>query len=377
MKIAIDARGINGKLRHGVFSYTENLINGLSQIDEDNEYFLLFTTLRKKESQMPGPNKNNFKKKILRVPDRDLPFKNTLLTKLVLPYFFKRNRCDIYHAPSGYYLPDRNKTKRILTVHDLRTLKIADSYFPQDIKSLFKSVKSADMCIAVSDTTKKDILGYLNVSSEKIKVIHLGVDDRFKPINKNENGLLTNVRKKYGIEKKYFFSAGGVPRKNVERLIKAFSLFRYKKEFSLIICGAGSNGPWFNRHQDLIYKFGIQNDVKLIGYVSDTDLPLLYSASECFVFPSLYEGFGLPVLEAMRSGTPVITSNVASLPEVGGDAVLYVDPYNEESIANSMERIVEDGQLKQILIDKGIKRAKEFSWGKMAKKTLEIYSELA
>ena len=116
--------------------------------------------------------------------------------------------------------------------------------------------------------------------------------------------------------------------------------------------------------------------MKLVGYIPDEDLSLLYSGSECFVFPSLYEGFGIPVLEAMKSGVPVITSNVSSLPEIGGDAALYVDPYNEEEIAKAMEKIVEDGQLKETLIEKGLKRAKLFSWKKMAEETLEIYNDV-
>ena len=372
MKIAIDARPINHNFRQGILNYAEKLIYTLAEIDKSNEYFLLFTSLRKKANEMPGPTQNNFVKKVLPIPDRGFPFKNLLLNKGFLPYFFIKNKCNIYHALAGYSLPNANKTKRILTIYDLRSSKITDKTFPQDIESLKKSAKDADICIAISETTKKDIIECLGISPNKIRVTYMGVDEQFNPINKEKCGA---IREKYKIEEKYIFSLGQVPRKNVERLIKAFSRFKYKNNFLLIVGGAGQYGPWISKYRELINKLKMDDRIRLIGYLPCEDLPLLYNASEFFVFPSLYEGFGIPILEAMKCGIAVITSNVSALPEIGRDAVLYVDPYSEEDIARQMERLIEDKELKDTLVKKGIDRVKEFSWKKMAQETLKIYMD--
>jgi len=373
MKIAIDARPINHNFRQGIFNYTERLIYGLARIDKENDFLLLFTSLRKKYHQMPGPIQENFFKKVLPVPDRGFFLRKFFLYQVVLPYFLKKNNCAVYHAPAGYTLPNINgKIKKILTIHDLRSLKITDKTFPQDISSLKKAANDADVCITISECTKKDIVENLRVAPEKIKVIYEGADEIFKPI---EHSVIDDIKQKYQINKNYFFSLGQVPRKNIERLIKAFSIFKYKSEFLLVIGGAGNNGPWMIKYRDLAKKLNIDESVKFIGYIPYEDLPLLYNGSECFVFPSLYEGFGIPLLEAMSCGRPVITSNVSSLPEIGKDAVLYVDPYNENDIASKMEKLVEDRELRGALIKKGISRAQEFSWMKMAQETLKIYMD--
>lgn len=375
MKIAINASPMNGAVNTGVLVYTKNLLYGLAKLDSNNEYSLLFTSLRRKPSEMPGPLKHNFKKEILRLPNIKFPFRNILLNNFILSHFLGANKCDIYHALVGFYLPRIKTVKKIITIHDLRTLKISDKNYPQDIRALSNSIQSIDTCITVSETTKRDIIEHFPIVADKIKVIYLGVDERFG--QKANQETILSIKKRYGILKKYFFSVGAVPRKNVSRLIQAFALMKYKNDFQLVIGGCGSNGPWFAAYCQMIEKLRLSESVKLIGYIPDQDLPHLYKGSDTFVFPSLYEGFGIPILEAMKSGTPVITSNVSSLPEIGGNAVLYVDPYNVEDIAKAMERIIEDEELKQSLIDKGLKRAGKFSWEKMAKETLQVYLEVA
>jgi glycosyltransferase involved in cell wall biosynthesis len=373
MKIAINATLIDHDVKSGLQVYLENLLKGLAAIDENNEYSLLFTSLRRKKSQMPGPGNKNFSKHVLPCPDSRFPYKDFILNKVYLPCFLRSSSCEIYHAPAGYSLPRINKIKKILTIHDLRSLTILDKSFPQDIKSLKKAAKIADICIAVSECTKKDIIEYLGISQNKIKVIYLGVDDVFKPIDKEKLNL---VRQKYNINKKYFFSLGLVPRKNIERLIKAFGIFKYKNDFLLVIGGSNNDVNWTNKCRELVNKLKIQHRVIFIGYVPLEDLPFLYNASECFIFPSLYEGFGIPILEAMRCGVPVITSNVSSLPEIGQDAALYVDPYSEEDIARQMRRLIENKELNDALVKKGFDRANKFSWERMAQETLKIYEEV-
>ncbi len=375
MKIAMNAMTLNHQIRSGLLVYIENLLNGLAEIDFNNEYFLFFASLRKKSLQMPGPVQNNFVKKVILIPDMQFPYREFILNKGLFPYFLRKYRCDIYHAPAGLNIPVVNsKVKKLVTIHDIRTLKICDESFPQNIKYLKKVLRYADICITVSNCTKKDILENFNVSPNKIKVIYVGVDERFKPIKDKES--LNSIKVKYNLEDKYFFSLGQTPRKNIKRLIKAFSIFKYKNDFSLVIGGAGDDGPWVAQYQSLARKLEIEDRVKFIGYISNEDLPLLYSASECFVFPSLYEGFGIPILEAMCCGTPVITSNVSALPEIGGDAPLYVNPYDEYDIAKKMEKIVENKGLKNQIVEKGLRRSAEFSWKKMARETLDIYGQL-
>jgi hypothetical protein len=372
IKIAINATFVDHNIRSGLQVYLESLLKGLAAIDESNEYSLLFTSLRRRESQMPGPDKKNFHKKVLRYPDIKFPYKDFILNKVYLPYYLKRNLCNIYHAPAGYYLPDSNTVKKILTIHDLRSLKIQDKTFPQDIVSLKKASRKADVCITVSECTKKDVIDLLEVKENKIKVTYLAVDEAFHPIDKKEN---ESIKAKYNLGEKFIFALGQVPRKNVKRLIGAFSKFKHKKEFLLVIGGAGENGLWVSEYRELIKKLNLETEVRLIGYIPYNDLPLLYNACEFFIFPSLYEGFGIPILEAMRCGVPVITSNVSSLPEIGQDAVLYVDPYSEEDIARQMEKLTEDKELKRALVAKGASRANEFSWERMAQETLKIYKE--
>jgi glycosyltransferase involved in cell wall biosynthesis len=371
MKIAINVNLLNHHHKHGLFVYADNLLRNLAKIDFENEYFLLFTSLRKKSYQMPGPKQKNFIKKVLPVPDRNFPIKEVLLNRMLIPSYLKKLKCKIYHSLAGFSLPLGNGVRKIFTIHDLRSLRISDNSIPQDIKALHKTLREADSIITVSNTTKKDILEFFDVSSDKIKVIYLGVDERFKPIKNGED--LEFIKKKYGLNKKYFFSLGQVPRKNIKRLIKTFNIFKYKEDFLLVIGGVGNDGVWVKEYRELVDRMNLEDKVKFIGYIPDEDLPLLYNASKCFVFPSLYEGFGIPILEAMRCKIPVITSNVSALPEIGGEAALYVNPYDERDIAKTMEKIVEDEELRFSLIQKGLKRAKEFSWEKMARETLKIY----
>ncbi len=372
MKIAIDARPINSKRKQGLFKYTQRLIYELAEIDRDNEYFLLFNSLKKMPPLMPGPERNNFVKEVIPLPDRKFPFKDFIFAKFCLPRVLNKYKCDIFHSTYSALNFPKNGVRYILTVHDLKSFRISDEYWKQDLKKYNIALKNADKIIAVSESTKKDILDFCPIPSEKIKVIYEGVDEIYRKIE--DEDMLTSVSKKYGINKKFFFALGQVPRKNISRLIEAYSQFKYKNDFDLVIAGIGAGKPFCSTYFELVDRLSLNGNVRFIGYIENIkDLVYLYNISECFVFPSLYEGFGLPVLEAMACGAPVITSNVSALPEVGRDAALYVNPYNVQDIASAMGKIVEDQGFKNRLIDKGFLRAREFSWKKMAEETLETY----
>lgn len=265
MRIIINATTLNHPIRNGLLVYTENLINKLAEIDKNNEYFLLFTSMKKKPSQMPGPVQGNFIKKILRIPDRNFFYKRAIMDKIVLPLYLKRIHSDIYHAPAGHSLGAINGAKTILTMHDLRSLTIPDKNLPQDIKSLKKAVNQVDICITVSETTKNDILRYFNVSADKIKIVYLGVDERFKPIE--HKTAFEYVKAKYQIKQNFFFSLGQVPRKNIPRLIKAFNIFKYNRDFLLVIGGAGNVGPWAREYRKLVDKLSLQDRIRFLGYI--------------------------------------------------------------------------------------------------------------
>jgi glycosyltransferase involved in cell wall biosynthesis len=237
--------------------------------------------------------------------------------------------------------------------------------------ALSRTLKNVDMIITVSKSTKKDVIKCLKFPEEKIKVIYNGVDERFKPL-KNYNDVLH----KYNINPPYILYIGTLePRKNIPALIKAF--YKLKKRgirHKLVI--VGKKGWKYKQIFRVVEDLNLRRDVVFTGYVSYNDLPKFYSAADLFVYPSLYEGFGLPPLEAMACGCPVITSNVSSLPEVVGDAGFIVDPSDIGGLSRTIKELLANDSLRENVIRKGLKRIKEFSWEKTAKESLKVYKEV-
>jgi glycosyltransferase involved in cell wall biosynthesis len=285
---------------------------------------------------------------------------------------------NLYHATDFVLPPTRPKTRTLLTVHDLSFVRVPEAASP-NLKAYLdvvvpRSVNRADCVLADSQATKNDLIELYNVSPEKIIVLLSGVDARFKPVS---GVALGKVREKYGLgDAPYVLSVGTVqPRKNYVRLIQAVSQLRGQgHDLHLVI--AGGRG-WL---EDPIYAAvaseKMQPYVHLIGFADESDLPALYSAAACFAFPSLYEGFGLPILEAMGCGTPVVTSDKSSLPEVAGDAALIVDPYKVDDLAHAIRDMINNDTLRQMLIDKGYQRAEAFTWEKSARHLQQIYTDL-
>jgi glycosyltransferase involved in cell wall biosynthesis len=286
---------------------------------------------------------------------------------------------DLYHATDFVLPPTLPNTRTLLTVHDLSFVRVPEAASP-NLKAYLdqvvpRSVKRANHILADSEATKNDLIEFYGILADSITVLLSGVDMRFHKVY-DEEGLLT-TRRKYGLgNTPYIFSIGTVqPRKNYGRLIQALARLRLSGyDINLVI--AGGRG-WL---EDPIYEniraTKMENHVHFIGFADEADLPALYSAAYCFAFPSLYEGFGLPVLEAMACGTPVITSNVSSLPEVAGDAAIMIDPYDIEALTYSLQQLLDDQNLYQTLIQKGSERAKLFSLDVSARQLREIYSRL-
>lgn len=230
--------------------------------------------------------------------------------------------------------------------------------------------RRADRFLAVSEFTKRDIIELLQVPADKIDVVHCACGEYFKPVQ-NEETLMA-VRKKYNLPERLVLFVGNFnPRKNLERLMQAFDLLKEKADLPQHLVIAGEQGWKFDKKQALS---GIKHssEIHFCGFVADADMPALYAAADLFVFPTLYEGFGIPVLEAQSCGAPVLTSNVSSLPEVAGTGAVYVDPYSVESIAAGMQRVLTDKELATQLREAGLKNGKRFSWQQSAERLNEI-----
>lgn len=360
MKIIIDARMVDDKL-HGIARYTYEIINKLAY-ENDLDITLLVNNL--------DLSKDIFKNDKLKFIKMKSPFLSPN-EQVELPYVLNKFKDVLFHSPSFVSSP-LIKCKSVMTIHDLNHIK-----FPQYYSKLHKyyykyivknCVLKAEKIITVSQYSKEELLKWLRCSEDKIEVTYNGLDKKFCLIDDVDK--LEKVKHKYDLPKKYMLYIGNQkPHKNVKRLLEAISLL--EDNITLVI-----NGTPNDDIKNFLRQYKIKNKVKFIGYVDDKDLPALYNLAYLFIFPSLYEGFGLPPLEAMACGCPVITSNTSSLPEVVGDAALLIDPYSCEEIAEAIRKLLRDNSLYQELIKKGLANAHKFSWSITTKHTLNIYENI-
>lgn len=298
-----------------------------------------------------------------------------------LPYLLSRRRVDLLHIPA-FSPPVYKLTKTIVTVHDLIGMLFPNQLgWPSQFywgKWLPLTIQRADRIIADSEYTKSDILKHIPFPEKHIRVVYPSGHEGFSSnISKVK---LDFARNKYGVKKKYFLTVGSMePRKNLKTSIEAFLKFKSLlkgEDYELVLVGgqAFAHGQFYKQFLAPI----IQNhkDIICTGYVDHDILNALYSGAEAFIFPSLYEGFGVPILEAMASGTAIIASNITSIPEVAGDAARYVNPHDGSDIATAMLAIVRENGLRQALIEKGKEQMKKFSWNRTACETLKVYHEL-
>jgi len=282
--------------------------------------------------------------------------------------------CDLFHA-TEHLLPRLKGARTVLTVHDLIFLLFPEYHLPLNRWFLNRFMpfflRRADAIIAVSQCTKDDLIRHYAVPSEKIAVVYEGVDARFQPVT--DPDILARVRARYGLPERYILSVGTIePRKNLTTLLEAYRTLRAQgSELKLVI--AGKKGWLYEGFFRRLRELGLEREVVFPGFVPDEDLPALYSAAEFFVFPSLYEGFGLPVLEAMACGTPVVASNSSSLPEVIGEAGIMVEPRDIRALAEAMERVLADQGKQREMREKGLRQAAKFTWERAAAMTMEVY----
>lgn len=283
---------------------------------------------------------------------------------------------DIYHISSQnmsgltYY---SNIGTTIVTVHDIVYLKNPMNALEKFGQLLYQGLKSSDFLVSVSKSTKNDLMQYLKIPEEKIKVIYHGISDIFRPLSPSE---VEDIYDRYSLDKecKYVLHVGWKPRKNIPIVLKAFYKLINKFKFNnlkLLKINKLNNAEY-----NLMKKLNLEKYIKIIEYVPEVDLPKFYNLADVFIFPSIYEGFGFPVLEAMACGTPVITSNTSSLPEVVGDAGIMLDSSDVDGLAKAMYDLLTNESLKEELRRKGLKRAKMFSWEKCVRETLSVYKKV-
>ncbi len=372
MKISIDIRSLQANRKTGVWVYTQNLIEAISRIDKNNIYYLIGSGIRvKKEDIIINIIGPNFQKIILRIPDREFMYKDILWNNFILPTSCLKRKIDIFHQPAGHSLPRYGKFKKIITIHDLRTLHIKD-FLPQDIDGMKTACKIADAIIAISEFTKKDILQHLGAEEKKVHTIYNGISTWIKQIK--DEVLLGRYREKYSLDKPFIFCLGMVPRKNIPRLLDAFAKSKCIKDILLVL--AGSSGGHLPQYKQKVKELGIANYVRMYENVPEEDLSYFYSDAIGFIFPSLLEGFGLPLLEAQKCGCPVACSNTSALPEVVGNSALLFDPYSINEISSAIDKIAYDARLRESLTKKGYENLNRFSWDKSAKQMVRIYESL-
>lgn len=388
MKIAFDYSAILTE-RTGVGQYTVKLLESLVRIDKENRYlpyvlyaltnYILHPGLKQMIPQPPGGN--------LELVDVPVPFQ--ALRYLQVPGFRRKINeymlggldVDLIHSNTFCVPKIRDKKKKVVvTVYDLSVLTNPECHKRLNILHCTNGIKAAveysDKIIAISEHTKRDIIKYFNAPEELITVTHLAAGPEYQEVR--GKAALASLMAKYNLPEKYVLFVGSLePRKNIKTLLKAYSAVpaRLRKDFPLVI--AGGKG-WLNSDiPPLLDSLGIKESVRFTGYIDGNDISAVYSGASVFAYPSLYEGFGLPILEAMSCGAPVITSNTSSMPEVAGDAALLVDPLNADELASALETVLEDEGLRTGMKKKGLARAAMFSWDRCARETLEVYRKVA
>jgi glycosyltransferase involved in cell wall biosynthesis len=360
----------------GVSNYTLNLVHNLIRIDKKNTYKLFFSSLRLKCPKEIDALKSypNVKIYYFRFP---LTFLELIWNRLhILPIELFIGKCDVFHT-SDWTQPPTIFAKTITTVHDLTPFLHPKWHHPKVIKAhhnkMFWAIRRCFAIICVSNNTKNDLLKlFPKVDINKISVIYEAAENKYDKFLKLSTDIQSQkkdvIRKQYGLNKFILAQGTREPRKNLERLIRAFNIFREsfpKSKIELAIAGKYGWGEDI-KHLKNCY-------VKILGYIPEKDMVALHASAICLAYPSLYEGFGLPLIKSMKVGTPIITSNISSLPEITNGCALLIDPESPEDIANALKRITRSSNLRKKMIQKGIKQAKIFSWTKTAQQTLNLY----
>ena len=364
MRIGLDARKIQD---FGIGTYIKNLIRYLPQFDSENEYVIFHYPEDADIVPRTGTN-------ITLVAD--MSPKYSIRELVILPLKMGQQRLHLFHAPH-YTLPPVRPCHGVVTIHDVIHLRFPE-YLPHQAAyyyakgMMWAAARSAKKVITVSECSKQDIMRYLGMPEEKIAVVYNGID-----APENISGVFEksgSLEDRFGISRKYILYLGNfMPHKNLDTLVKAFSILKHEYHLAYCLVLAGKNEKIRQQLQTLITQEYLEEDVVLTGFVEPEWLSRLYAEAELFVYPSLYEGFGIQTLEAMAHHIPLAISNTAALSEIAGDAALRFDPRSAKHMAETMYQLVSDQSLRKSLIARGDDRLKVFSCQEMARKTVEIY----
>lgn len=370
MRIGIDARMYSSAFT-GIGRYVHELVEHLVQLDKKNEYVLF---MNQPEYDAFQPHNKRVSKVLVNARHY------SIAEQLKYPWILKRAKLDLMHF-THFNAPLLYCGRSVVTIHDL-TL----SFFPgKKMNSGFHraaynrvlrgAVKKAARIVAVSQNTKKDLEEVTGTDPSKVEVIYEGVAEDFGP--REDKQAVEDLLRKYSITKDYLLYTGvWRSHKNLVNLIRAFALLKEDESFESQLVITGKENPYYPEVKRTVKELGLEHDVIYTGLVPEDELPALYQSARIYVFPSLYEGFGLPPLEAMRCGTPVAASKSSCIPEICGEEnALFFDPYDPEDIANTVRRLWLDETLAGELRERGLRHSRKFSWEKMAEKTLEVYKE--
>jgi len=367
VKIGIDARKLHD---FGIGTYIRNLLRQLARLDKDSEFVVLCQPGDREAIATLGAN---FR------PLPETARNYSIAEQVRVPLALKRERVTLFHAPH-YVLPPLVRCRSVVTIHDCIHLMFPQ-YLPNRLAltyartSIRLAAKRATRVLTVSESSKRDILRFVDLPPEKIDVIYNAFDERFGVEPREED--VVRVKERYQLHDEFVLYAGNVkPHKNLERLITAFHLVRQRGLDHLKLVLIGDDISKYAALRRAVHRYQLHRYVRFLGYLPEETLAVMYRLSSVFVFPSLYEGFGLPPLEAMASGTPVVTSNVSSLPEVAGNAAILVDPYDPDALADAMLRVLTDESLRQDLRRRGLERARQFSWEQSVGRIRRIYDEI-
>ncbi|MCM0649704.1 glycosyltransferase family 4 protein [Clostridium swellfunianum] len=371
MKIGLDGRAAKWYRGTGIGTYTYQLISSLNNLDKVNEYMLFMP----ESSNCDISFSRNFQIKNITEGN-----KSNFWDEVNIPNILMDKDIEIYHVPqNGVGLPKDKTCPFVITLHDVIPYKmpetVGENYLRIFNEEMPHIVSKCDGIITVSEFSKQDIAKAFNFPKEKIFVTHLAAESIYRPLDKKECSNL--IKSHYGIDGDYILYVGGFsPRKNIIGLIEAFSklITKYNKDIKLVI--AGKQGKSYPIYKKKAEDLGVEDSVLFPGFIAVEHLPHLYNASKFLVYPSFYEGFGLPPVEAMACGTPVITSNVTSIPEVLGDSAIFMNPNDVDGLCRSMYDVLSSEELSESLIMKGLVRSSELSWDNTAKETLIAYSKI-
>jgi glycosyltransferase involved in cell wall biosynthesis len=368
VRIAIDVRKLHD---YGIGTYVRNLLRQLARIDPESDYRLICQPDDVEAIERLGENFHA-------IPTGSAAY--SVGEQFTIPRILRRERPDVFHTPH-YVLPLLTPCPSVVTIHDCIHLMFPQ-YLPNRMAYayarlfLWTAAHRSSRVLTVSATSKRDILRFFSVPDDKVAVIYNAIDDRFGQPPAADDVM--RVRERYQLNDEFVLYAGNIkPHKNVERLIEAFHQLRRDRFEHLKLLIIGDEITKYATLRRAVHRHKLHKHVRFLGFVPDSTLAVLYRLAAVFVFPSLYEGFGLPPLEALASGTPVVTSNVSSLPEIMADAAILIDPYNPAAIADGMRRVLTNPVLRTHLVTRGLTRARDFSWASSVTQIRRIYGEVA